>query len=205
MLSIKTNFLARLKFQSVKAHQMSRWCTKLHFFVRSDPRMVCEWLSAFRSGSFFIPPPTETGEHPRGYREGGCGGLPKCLHMVWVLIILLYSFGQRAHDLPRCILTTCLTIAQNCGTPECACVFEIWLWLKATRRGEAFPDLVSPSGIPANRHGQTAISHLKAWKNGEHLTRKCQDFWTFNLPFPPLYSATITTAYSWHTGDIQPG
>lgn len=194
-LAIKTKFLVRLKFQSETEHQMSGGCTKLQFVWAETPEW-CECSNEFRSGSFlvFIPAPTETGGHPRGYRGGGCGGVTQ-----------MFTRGVSPHNPPLQLQAT-YTYSQlsKKNTDNLPCnhtklwptwmwVSETGLWLEATRRGEAFPDLVSPAGIPANRHGQTVISHLKAWKNGDHFTRKHQDFWTFNLP-PLLYSATITTA-----------
>lgn len=155
------------------------------FCCGSHAWMLREWLSESRSGSFLVFVPLPASTHwdrwapQRLQKRRMVGGvLPKCLHMVWVLLILLCSLRHRTHDLLR-----------HCEdeywhTPECECVSGMRIWLKATRRREASPDLVSPGGIPANRCGQTVISHLTAWKNGDHLTRKRQDFWTFNLPSP---------------------
>lgn len=143
---------------------------------------------------------------------GSLGGLPKCLHMVWVLLILLYSLKLHTHNPLRHYEDAYWQPAEQSDKAmadtrhTCECVLEICLWLKATRRGEAFPDLVSPSGIPANRRRQTVISHLEAWKNGDHLTRKRKDFWTFNLPPPALLCHhNNCRQISWHSGDIQRG
>lgn len=187
-LSIKTNFFVRLKFQSETEHQMSGGCTKLQFVWAETPE-CCECWNGFRSGSFlvFIPAPTETGGHPRGYGGGGCGGVTQ-----------MFTHGVSPHNPPLQLQAT-YTYPQlskkntdNLQSHKALAHLNVSVWLEATRHGEAFPDLVSPAGIPANRHGQTVTSHLKAWKNGDHFTRKHQDFWTFNLPL--LYSATITTA-----------
>lgn len=202
MGSIQRKFCARLKVESEKAQQMSRLCTKLHFIVKPDPWMlgVDERIQVREFLGNPPPPPLPLRQVsiPEATEEADVGRLPKCLHMAWNLIILLCSFRQFTHDLPEMHTDNLpYSFIKLRHTWMLECVLGVCLWLKATRRGEAFPDLVQPRGISANRHGQTVISCLKAWKYCDHLTRKRQDFWTFDLPLLPstlLLSVTTTTA-----------
>lgn len=85
---------------------MSTWCTNLHFFMGTDAWMVREWLSKLRSASFLVLVPLPASTHwdrwaPQRERRawtqvGGGGG---CLHMVWVLLVFLYSLRHLTHDL----------------------------------------------------------------------------------------------------------
>lgn len=107
-LPIKTNSSARLKNTNRRKQTRCQGdVLSCIFCCGSDAWMVWEWLSESRSGSFLVFVPLPASTHwdrwaPRRLQKRRMGGgLPKCLHMVWVLLILLYSLGQRTHDLLR--------------------------------------------------------------------------------------------------------
>lgn len=167
--------------------------------------------------SFYLqPPPTETGEPPRGYGGGGLngggggeGGVTQMFtHGVGPPNPLPKppaTYPRPSGTLWRCILTTWLTITQSYDTHlnESLCVwgYQPFDW---KRRDVERPPLTPSAHAmnPASRDGQTTVSHLKAWKNGDHLTRKRQDFWTFNLPHLLLcFHHNNCSQISWCTVD----
>lgn len=186
--------------------------------------MVREQVESFRSGGFWeivsTPRHAETGEPPRGHRGDGCmrrvrGGGEGC-RGVGVTKMFTHGVGplnpavQLRATQPRLSAMHTDSLLHHRRRQRhtwicvCVCVcLRYNPWLEATsREGEAFPDRVLPSGIPASGLGQTLIPpRLKAWKNGDHLTRKRQDFWKpLTSPSPPnrpLPPPTITTAARW--------
>lgn len=132
-LSIKTNSSARLKFQSEKAHQMSRWSTKLHFFflkIRclNGVRML-EWIQVreflgIRSSSSLHP--LRQVSTPEAIEEADgvvvvvvVGATQMFTHGVGPLNLPPQpqaTYPRPSETLRRCILTTCLTITQSYDT-----------------------------------------------------------------------------------------
>lgn len=181
------------------------------FCCGSHAWMLREWLSESRSGSFLVFVPLPASTHwdrwapQRLQKRRMVGGvLPKCLHMVWVLLILLYSLRHRTHDLLR----HCEDEYWQPALQPHKATTHTWMRVRVwdvpliesdkTKRGLPWPCLTRRDS--ANRCGQTVISHLTAWKNGDHLTRKRQDFWTFNLPSPTtsLCHRNDCGHISWH-------
>lgn len=70
------------------------------------------------------------------------------------------------------------------GAPECECVWDAicdWKWQDLERPSLT---LSHPALFPLTETDKQQSFIWKAWKNGDHLACKRQDFWTFNLPSP---------------------
>ena len=155
---IKTNSSARLKYQSEKADQMSRWRAKLHFLLwitRLNGARMVEWIQVreflgIRSSSSLHPlrqvsTPEATEEEDGGVNQmftHGVGPLNPPLQPQ-------ASYPRPSETLRRWILTTCLTTTQSYNTHLNAsvclgCVFD---W---KRQDEERPPLTlsRPAGFP---------------------------------------------------------
>lgn len=159
------------KFQSEKSHLMSRWCPP--FSPEVGHPLLCRVMDVFICLPAFA------------YRDRWAwlwrrprGGLPKCLNILLVVLILLQNLRLRSQNLLGHHDGTCLHTHR---TPQCKVHLgdsEHEHPSASDWKHQADPD--PPKGIPAYSARQTAIVRFQTWKNGDHLTRKRKSFWAFN-------------------------
>ncbi len=148
---------------------MSNWCTRLHLLYEIRHLNVVRMVEGIQVREFLgicsssnlhplrqVSTPEAT-EEADGWLSGWGGGVTQMFtHGVGPPNPPLQpqaTYPRPSETLQRCILTACLTITQRHDTHEahlnvCVCVSQIYLWLKATRRGEAFLTLSHPAGFP---------------------------------------------------------